>query len=185
MRRPGLMLDGTRETSTRGPYAGRRDRAEPLANPTRPKQEWVMEHMREEIRIEAPVQDVWAFLCDTSRWRDWAPRQETSDWSGPYDQVGTTYVSKVRMMGFEWKQTSTILEVEPLKLIHEHNDENRMDTFYRFEPEGDATRLIVEADYEMPGHIPGFMTRSFFERQTRHMLGDFKALAEATVAVPA
>ena len=37
----------------------------------------------------------------------------------------------------------------------------------------------------MPGHIPGFiknlMSRSFIERQTRHMLGDFKALAEATV----
>ena len=80
--------------------------------------------------------------------------------------------------------------MEPLKLIHEHTDDNgTMDTFFRFEPDGDATRVIIEADYEMPGHIPGFlknlMTRTFFERQTRHMLGDFKALAEATVTVPA
>jgi hypothetical protein len=29
------------------------------------------------------------------------------------------------------------------------------------------------------------MTKSFFERQTRHMLGDFKAFAEASVPVPA
>ena len=149
-----------------------------------------MEHIREEIRIEAPVDHVWAFLCDTSRWHDWMPRGEFSDFSGPYDQVGTTYVSTMKMMGFEWKQTSTVVEVEPLKLIHEHTDDNGpMDTFFRFEPEGDATRVIVEADYEMPGHIPGFlknlMTKSFFERQTRHMLGDFKALAEATVPVPA
>jgi hypothetical protein len=39
--------------------------------------------------------------------------------------------------------------------------------------------VIVESDYEMPGHIPGFlknlMTKSFFERQMRHMLGDFLA----------
>ncbi len=41
----------------------------------------------------------------------------------------------------------------------------------------------------MPGHIPAvlksFMTKSFFERQMRHMLGDFKTFAEATVPVPA
>jgi uncharacterized membrane protein len=148
-----------------------------------------MEHIRHEIQIEAPVDHVWAYLCDTSHWQDWAPRQETSDWSGPYDRAGTTYVSKMKMMGFEMKQTSTVVEVEPLKLIHEHTDDWSMDTFYRFKPEGDATRLVVEADYEMPGHIPGFlknlMTKSFFERQTRHMLGDFKALAEATVPVTA
>ena len=144
-----------------------------------------MDHYRDEIRIDAPVEHVWAFLCDTSRWHDWAPRMETSDWSGPLDRVGTTYVSTFKMMGFEMKQTNTVLEVEPLKLIHEHTDDGPMDSFLRLEPEGDATRLVFESDYEMPGHIPGFlknlMTKSFFERQTRHMLGDFKALAEATV----
>jgi uncharacterized membrane protein len=149
-----------------------------------------MEHVREEIRIEAPVDHVWAFLCDTSHWHDWMPRGEFSEFSGPVDQVGTTYVSTMKMMGTEWKGTSTIVEVEPLKLIHDHTDDNgTQDTYFRFEPDGDATRVIIEADYEMPGHIPGFlkslMTKSFFERQMRHMLGDFKALAEATVPVPA
>ena len=149
-----------------------------------------MEHIRDEIRIEAPVDHVWAFLCDTSRWSDWMPRGQFSDFSGPLAQVGTTYVSTMKMMGFEMKGTSTVVEVEPLKLIHDHTDDNgTQDTFFRFEPEGAATRVIIEADYEMPGHIPGFlktlMTKSFFERQTRHMLADFKALAEATVPVPA
>jgi uncharacterized membrane protein len=149
-----------------------------------------MEHIEMEIRVEAPVDHVWKYLCDTSRWTDWAPRQETSGWSGPYDQVGTTYVSTMKMMGFEWQQTSKVVEVEPLKLIHEHtDDQGSMDTYFRFEPEGGATRMTVAADYGMPGHIPGFlktiMTKSFFERQTRHMLGDFKALAEATVPVHA
>ena len=49
--------------------------------------------------------------------------------------------------------------------------------------------MIFESDYEMPGHIPGFlknlMTKNFFERQMRHMLGDFEALAEATVSAHA
>ena len=147
-----------------------------------------MNHIREEIRIEAPIDHVWAFLCDTSRWHDWAPRSEHSDWSGPLDQVGTTYVETFKMMGFEMKQTNTVLEVEPLKLYHEHTDQGPMDTFFRFEREGDATRLIVESDYEMPGYIPGFlkslMTKNWIERNVRHMLQDFKALAEVAVAVP-
>jgi uncharacterized membrane protein len=145
--------------------------------------------MREEIRIEAPVEHVWAFFCDTSRWHDWIPRGEFSDWSGPLDRVGTTYVSTFKMMGFEMKQTNTVVEVEPLKLIHQHTDTGPEDDYYRFEREGDATRVIMESDYEMPGHIPGFlknlMTKRFMERNVRNVLQDAKALAEATVAVPA
>ena len=148
-----------------------------------------MSHMRDEIRIEAPVDRVWTLVCDTSRWHDWAPRQETSDWSGPYDRVGTTYVSTFKLMGFEMKQTNTVVEVEPLKLIHEHTDQGPMDTFYRFEPEGAATRLVVESEWEMPDYIPRFikdlMSRNWIERNVRQMLEDFKAVAEVRVAVPA
>lgn len=46
----------------------------------------------------------------------------------------------------------------------------------------------MAADYEMPGHISGvlksFMTKGYFERQTRNMFEDFKTLAEATMPVP-
>jgi uncharacterized membrane protein len=163
-------------------------RAESLANPTRPQLEWAMEHMKEEIRIEAPIEHVWAFFCDTSRWHDWMTRGEFSDFSGPLDQVGTTYVSTFKMMGFEMKQTNTVVEVEPLKLIHQRSDQGPEDDFYRMERDGDATRVIMESDYEMPGHIPGLLknviTKTFMERNVRHVLGDFKALAEATVPAP-
>ena len=147
-----------------------------------------MDHMREEILIQAPVEHVWALLCDTSRMKEWMPRADTSDWTGPYDQVGTTYVVTMRMMGFENKTTYEVVEVEPLKLIREHSDSGPMDNTTRLEREGDATRLIMESDYVMPGHLPEFITKiftkSFMERQVRHMLADFKAIAEATVPVP-
>jgi uncharacterized protein YndB with AHSA1/START domain len=149
-----------------------------------------MEHIRIETRIDAPVEHVWEYLCDTSRWSDWMPRGKFSDFSGPVDQVGTTYRSTMKTMGYEWNLIFAVLEVEPLKLIHEHtDDQGTEDVFFRLERDGDATRVVVESDYEMPGHLPGFvktlMTKSFFERQSRHMLGDFKAMAEATVPVPA
>ena len=148
-----------------------------------------MNHMHQEVRIEAPVEHVWAFYCDTSHWQDWMPRGKCSDFSGPVDKVGTTYVQTMRLMGFEMKTSYKIVEVEPLRLIHEHSDTGPMDNFMRFEPDGEATRLVVDSDWDMPGYWPGFIknlvTKGWVERNTRQMLAEFKALAEATVPAPA
>ena len=81
-----------------------------------------MQHMREEIRVEAPVEHVWKFFCDTSLWQDWMPRAKTSDFSGPVDKAGTTYLQTVRMMGFEQQMTIEVVEVEPERLYHEHSE---------------------------------------------------------------
>jgi len=144
-----------------------------------------MYHLHDEVRVEAPVEHVWAFYCDTSHWQDWMPRVGHLEVNGPLDKGGTTYVATMRLMGFETKTTYKIVEVEPLRLIHEHSDTGPMDNFMRFEPDGEATRVVIDSDWEMPGHIPGFiknlMTKSWVERNTRQMLADFKALAEATV----
>ena len=148
-----------------------------------------MQHIREEIRVEAPVEHVWEFYCDTSNWSDFYPRAEFSDFSGPVYMVGTTYVQSMKLMGFEMSQTIEIVEVEPLRLIHEHSDTGPMDNYIRLEPDGEATNVLVESDYEMPGKIPGFikdfMTKGWMERQGRQMLADFKALAEAKVPAKA
>lgn len=144
-----------------------------------------MQHIHEEIRVEAPVEHVWEFYRDTSHWSDWMPRGEFSGFSGPVDEVGTTYTQSSKFMGFEMTGTTEVVEVEPLRLIHEHTDLGPMEMYLRLEPDGDATRVTIDAEYEMPGKVPGFikdiMTRGWFERQTRQMLADFKALAEAKV----
>jgi uncharacterized membrane protein len=145
-----------------------------------------MEHIREEILVHAPIEHVWELYCDTSRWHDWMPRMETVEVSGPIGQVGTTYVAHGKMLGFEFKSKYTILEVEPHKLIHERTTDNgEQDNYLRFAREGDATMVILESDYTLPAHIPGFMTKGFFERNVRNMLEDFKVMAEHKVAVPA
>jgi uncharacterized protein YndB with AHSA1/START domain len=149
-----------------------------------------MQHMREEILIEAPIDHVWKFLSDTSRSHDWMPRMEFTEFSGPIDKVGTTYLSTGKMMGFEVKQKYTVVEVEPPKFFHQHSpDQGGADDYFKLESEGDKTRFIIESEWEMPAHVPGFlknlMTTSFFERTARNMLQDFKMLAEATAPVPA
>jgi uncharacterized protein YndB with AHSA1/START domain len=144
-----------------------------------------MLHQHHEVRVEAPVEDVWAFCCDTSRWHEWLPRGEFTDFTGPVDQVGTTYVVTVRFPGYTSVQPMEIVEVEPLRLIHEHNDDWPKDNYYRFEPDGAATRFAIESDYEWPSRMPGFlkdlMNRVMIDRQHRKVLANFKALAEAKV----
>ena len=144
-----------------------------------------MQHMRDEVRIEAPVEHVWKFALDPSHLEDWVPRATFSEFSGPLDKVGTTYVQSMKLMGFEMKSTCEVIEVEPQRLYHERSDMGPTDIYMRFEPDGDATRFIMESDYEMPGKLPGFikdlMSKGFMERNVRQMLADLKALAEAKV----
>ena len=144
-----------------------------------------MQHMRVETHIEAPVEEVWKFYCDPSNWPDFMPRGTYSDFSGPVDEVGTTYVAGMRVMGHEMKETHEIVEVESLRLIHDHSDTGPMDNHYRFERDGDATNLVVESDYEMPGKVPGFIkdlvSKGWVERNFGNAMADFKALVEAEV----
>ena len=148
-----------------------------------------MQHMHHEMRIEAPVEHVWAFFGDVEHWQDWMPRRKTTDISGPLDQVGTTYVQSVKLMGVEQKWTNEIVEVEPQRLVHVHSDYGPMDNTFRFEPDGEATNLVLDSDYEMPGKMPDFLKDLMFtgwmERNLRRMFEDFKALAEAKVPATA
>ena len=142
-----------------------------------------MRHYRGEVRIEAPAEQVWAILVDKSRLHEWTPRSRFTDFSGPLDQVGTTYSDTTRLMGFGFEMTNEVVEVEAPRLYHEHSDDGPIDTIIRLEPDGDATRLLVECDYEIPGRLPGFL-KDFIDgrmsqRFPREMMRDLKALAEA------
>jgi ligand-binding SRPBCC domain-containing protein len=147
-----------------------------------------MEHYRHEIRIEAPVEHVWACFSDTSRWEDWM-HVRFAEFSGPVDEVGTTFVQTARVMGFEQQWTVTIVEFEPLRLYHDHMEPGPMDNYFRCEPDGDATRFVLESDYELPAKLPGFVKRvvnaGWIERNHRRILADFKALAEANIPAQA
>jgi carbon monoxide dehydrogenase subunit G len=111
------------------------------------------------------------------------------DFSGPLDKVGTTYVGAMKIMGHEFRTKYEVVEIVPQRLYHERHDFGPGDNRIRFEPEGEGTLVTVVSDHEMPGHLPKviqeLMTKHWMERQVTQMLGDFKALAEATVPVHA
>ncbi len=144
-----------------------------------------MQHIRDEIRIEAPAEHVWSYVTDSSHWDEIQPRAKHTDFSGPLDQVGTTFVQTSRMLGFETKYDLTVTEVEPLRLCHVKAEPGPWDMVWRLEPDGDATRLAIESDFEIPGPLPGalknLMTKGWMEGSVRKMLLDIKAFTEATV----
>ena len=148
-----------------------------------------MQHIRDEILIEAPAEHVWSYLTDGSNWDEIQPRAKHTDFSGPLDQVGTTFVQTSKMLGFETKYTCTVTEVEPLRLCHVKSEPGPWDMVWRLEPEDDATRLVLESDYDIPGPIPGalknMMTKGYVEGSTHKVLLDIKAFTEATVPAKA
>lgn len=148
-----------------------------------------MLHYHQEIRIEAPVETVWAVLCDASRWKEWATRSEFSDFTGPVDEVGTTYSDTTRLLGFTFRMVNEVVEVEALRLYHEHTDTGPVDTVIRLEPDGDATRLVLECDAGVAGilgKLPGFMkypiAQRVGERNWRQYMAGLKAVSESNVA---
>jgi pimeloyl-ACP methyl ester carboxylesterase len=145
-------------------------------------------HTKGVLRIEAPVEHVWAFLCDTSRWHDWDSRSAYSDFSGPVDQAGTTFVETSRIMGRGITAHHTVVEVEPERLLR-HRSDKGFDVSFLLEPDGAATRLTIDVAYQLPGPLPGFaadfLGRGFVEPTGRRAAAAFKALAEATAPVPA
>ena len=147
-----------------------------------------MIHFRHEIRIEAPVEGVWAVLCDASRWKEWAPRSEFSDFSGPVDEVGTTYSDTTRLFGIPFRMVTEVVEVEPLRLYHEHTDTGPVDTVIHLQPDGDTTRLVLESDADVAGilgKLPSFLkypiARRVGEWNWRQYMAGLKALSESNV----
>ena len=141
-----------------------------------------MHHMHLDTRIEAPVEHVWESLADTSRWDDWDPRHAHTDFTGPLDEVGTTWVETSRFMGFAMNTTQEVVEVDAHRLLHVHTDSGPAEVYYRLEAEGGATRFTFDCDFEMPSKMPGFIQRFMVSKANRYpqqTLAHFKALAEA------
>ncbi len=175
----------------RGPNRGRPDRAEPLANPTRPIGGVGMRHIHQEVIVAAPVDHVFALARDVDRQPEWNPYMEIADVSGPIDQVGTTFTSTMRLLGQTLHSKGSIVAAEPLKLIHIRGTADNgvaSDWVYRFEPYGSGTRCTLDIEYETTGALPVIMDwlvyHAALDRATRHMAENFAALAMAKEPQP-
>jgi carbon monoxide dehydrogenase subunit G len=156
-----------------------------------PTEERVRSRLHDDILIEAPVETVVAVFCDTERLSSiksmGGMKHEMSNFSGPMDQVGTTFDVNWRIAGIDGKVTNTIIEVEPNRLIRIRGGDGDI-TAYRFEPEGSGTRVSLDGEAEMSRIyklLDKVVLRNAMEKGTREFLEKMKGWAEAKVPVTA
>jgi carbon monoxide dehydrogenase subunit G len=146
-----------------------------------------MSHIHEDIWIAAPAEAVFALYCDATRWRELGFEGAAfSNFSGPMDQVGTTFDVTASIATIERKGTNTVVEIEPNRLIRVRGS-GREDMIYRFEPEGDGTRFSCDAEYDATGVFYKLLDKVVLhrtmERATRQFNEKIKAMAEAKAPV--
>lgn len=149
-----------------------------------------MRHVHHEIRVDAPVKHVYELACDGRRLPAWNPYQRLDDVHGPIDHPGTTFATTLWLVGHEVHAVAVVTEVVPHRLVRIHattEDGRRSEWAWRFDPDGEATRLSLEVAYDAPG-IGGAIADTLvwhgaLERAVRHMLENLAALAEAHAPV--
>lgn len=152
-----------------------------------------MAHIRLTEHISAPIEDVFDLFIDPKRWPEWmAGSTEIKEVTGPPDQVGTRIRDVSTFMGQPMESWTEVLAVERPRLYRLATEGAGMKGTgtFRLTPADDGTDVEVLTEYELPAGFLGHIADRLFiekamERQTRHSAENFKALAEAKVAVRA
>jgi coenzyme Q-binding protein COQ10 len=152
-----------------------------------------MAHIRLTEHIEAPIEDVFELFIDAKRWPEWmAGSTEVKEITGPPDLVGTRIRDVSTFMGRQMESWTEVVEVERPHLYRFTSESGAMKGTgtFRLTPAGQGTDVHVENEYDLPAGFLGEIADRLFiekamERQMRHSAENFKALAEAKVAVPA
>ncbi len=146
-----------------------------------------MPQVRDEVRVDAPVDRVWAVAIDANRISEWQTNVvEVRDVGGSLEQVGTRYTAVNRLAGRPIEGEWEVTRVEPNRLLELTGTApggGRALNRITFAPTDNATDVAVDLDYELPGGFVGqFANRLFIERalqrDIRHSLENFKALCE-------
>ena len=151
----------------------------------------MMAHVKLTEHIEAPIEQVFELLIDVKRWPEFMPSGEILEVTGPVDKVGTRIRSAMQFLGRKMEGWDEVIEVERPHLVKFAAEEPmKYVGTYRMTAAVEGTDVAVETDYELPagflGHIADrVFIEKWMERQMHHALENFKALAEARVAVPA
>jgi uncharacterized membrane protein len=146
-----------------------------------------MPQVREQIRIDAPVDRIWAIGADAGRIPEWQTNVVAiKEVTGPIDQVGTRYTAVNRLLGREIEGQWEITRAEYARALEIKGTApggGRAVQRVTYRPAGGGTDVTVELDYELPGGFLGqFANRLFVERAVQrdiqHSLENFKALCE-------
>lgn len=135
------------------------------------------------IHINAPVEQVFAYLDDPTNGPDWmVSMMEVSDVTG--SGVGQRYKWKYKMIGIPFQGESTVTEHVPNEHGLTENKGGIPSTFrWTFTPQQDGTKLDLEVDYTIPVPVLGKMAEKLVlkrnEREADLWMQNLKERLEA------
>ena len=153
-----------------------------------------MGHVLQTGHIDAPPDKAFALAIDAARIPEWnSSVTEVKEISGSLDQVGSSYVSVLKLGGRPLKARWEVIRVERPRLLEFNGTApggGTATTKNRFESADGGTDLAIEIEYQLPGGFIGGMADKLFveraiERDVKHSVENFKAICEAEVQVPA
>jgi len=153
-----------------------------------------MGHVLQTGHIDAPPEKAFAVAIDAARIPEWnASVTEVRDITGSLDQLGSNYVSVLKLGGRLLEGRWEVSRVESPRLLEFTGTApggGRATATNRFEAVGAGTDVTIEIEYELPGGFIGGMADKLFveraiERDVKHSVENFKAICEAEVQIPA
>ncbi|HSM55611.1 MAG TPA: SRPBCC family protein [Candidatus Sulfomarinibacteraceae bacterium] len=144
-----------------------------------------MIELTNEIHINRPLQDVWAYVGDPERWHTWrdamsAPAVKVDD--GPI-QAGTRFMYESAFMGRTVETEFEVVAYEPQREIVATTDVPiPVRLAFRCEENGDGTRVIQFTE----GQVGGFfgiaepLVRPLMKREFQKSLNKLRAVLSAS-----
>ena len=152
-----------------------------------------MGHVIQTGHIDASPDKAFALAIDAARIPEWNSSViEVKEITGSLDQVGSSYVSVLKLGGRRLDGRWEVSRVEAPRVLEFTGTApggGRATAKNRFESAG-GTEITIEIDYELPGGFVGGMADKLFveraiERDVKHSIENYKAICEAEVQVPA
>ena len=153
-----------------------------------------MGHVLQTGHVDVAPDKAFALAMDAKRIPEWNSSViEVKEITGPLDQLGSSYVSVLKLAGRPLEGRWEVSRVERPRLLELTGTApggGRATATNRFESAGSGTDVTIEIDYELPGRFLGGMADKLFveraiERDVKHSVENFKAICEAEVQVPA
>ncbi len=147
-----------------------------------------MTQIERQIDIDRSPQEVFDVLADLDRLPDWATTVvENHDTPDKPLEVGQTFGQTIRLAGRNIRTEWEVIDVErPRHLAYRATGPAgaTLEMHQRVEPDGEASRVELELDYELPGGALGDAVDRIYverrnEREAEHSLHNLKDLLES------
>lgn len=144
-----------------------------------------MPTLREEIRIDAPVEDVFEYMTSPENHAAISPGLAEVRDVRPLPNGGHEAAFTFRMLGRDLDAHSRDVEFErPRRRVYEFEGDVDGRVTYEFDPVGDATRFVCVTEFEPPGPralggVTGAVLRRYIGREMRALTRNAKAIIEA------